>query len=603
MKFISLTESSSVESTLSNLPACIALDTEYTHRDVAEVGVPDPRTATLLSIVIAFDHETSYSIPASLVHQLLPLVKCSIIYLQNFKVDYEILARYGLDLTQTKFRDTMLMHHLIDENPPHSLDYMVTTYFGDDYKTVFWGKYNSIDEATPEDRLEYECKDAIYTYKLGVLFDKVLKDRQDLVEHVHRLALSLYWTETEGLSVDCRLINETKDTMGAEIEGLFPAMRAEFLPHAQSWEMQEWVKELDKRKTPKGKANVPCPSFNFGSDRQLSWLMYQSLELPVLKRTKRTPKGGGNLPSVDYETFELLEAQGHYMGSVKKYKQLKNLYGTFVLGLLERVEDGYIYPEFNVNGTATGRISHSNPNMGNMPKEGPFRNFFLPGDGMHIFGADYAQLEIILEANLTKDPNTVRIITEGASKHDITAVELKIPRELAKTINFAMGYRCSPFRIQKILKCSANEAQYLWNKYWETYHGVRELQRYCDKRIAEGLPIVNPFGRERHLPTEFENEKDRARAQRQGYNALIQGTGGDCMNRAFYLTSEELRVSGKGRMLFSVHDEGVGESNKEDVSWAMGRLVHHMQSLTQYLQLDIPLTAVAYGPLDKWAKV
>ena len=601
MRFVELTTEQDVLLLMDRLPEEVALDCEYRHADPAATGYPDPRKAVLVSVVLATSGELAYSVPAHFAGSLGPLAKSKRLLLQNFRADYEILGRYGLDLTNTPFLDTMLMHHLIDENLEHNLDFMVKSYYSDDYKEQFWAKYQSVEQAPKSERLAYECKDAIYTFRLANLFRKYLKDRWSLVEHVHANALELYFTERDGLPVDVPLILKTKESMGTEIEALHPAMRAEFLPHCQAWELEAWLKAMNKLKTPKGKANCKQPApFNFGSDTQISWLLYEHLKLPVLKRTKRTPKGGGNNPSVDYEAIEMLEAAGHRLGTIKRFKEIKNLYATFVLGLLERVEEGRIYPEFSVNGTATGRISHSNPNMGNMPTDGVFRNFFLPTPGNTLFGADYEQLEIIVEANLTGDPNTIRIIKEGASKHDITAAELKIPRDDAKTLNFAMGYRCTPFRVQKILKCSAADAEFMWKRYWEAYKGVRALQQYCDDRIAHGEPIVTPFGRERHFPESFENDKDRGRAQRQGYNALIQGTGGDCMNIAFAKAGKRMRQTKAGRMLFTVHDEGLGESPDSERQSKL--LVADMESLTQYLNFDIPLKAKPYHGLTYWKK-
>src|ERR1044072_8832817 len=94
------------------------------------------------------------------------------------------------------------------------------------------------------------------------------------------------------------------------------------------------------------------------------------------------------------------------------YKETKSLYGTFVEGMLDQVDGGRIYPRFNVNGTTTGRLSHSGPNMANLPRDGVIRNFFIPDDGNSIIGADYSQLEVVVEANLTEDKSLLKIILE-----------------------------------------------------------------------------------------------------------------------------------------------------------------------------------------------
>ena len=600
MKFIPVTSRLQARDVAARLPNTVAVDTEYF--DPTHDGMPDARKATLSTLVIATDQDTAYSIPREYVDEFGCLVTRKL-FLQNFKADFKVLKNAGLDLDRAWFRDSMLLHHLIDENKEHSLDSMVKEYFDDDYKTQFWTKYDDIEKADPKDRLEYECKDAIYTYRLCTTFQAYLYDKEPLIELVHGMARYLYKTEFNGVKVNVDLMQATEREMRAEFDTLFPKMREEFLEHVQDWEMQTWIKEIEKRKTDKGRAGVPRPVFNFGSDAQLKWLLYQAIGLPVLKRTKRTPKGGGNQPSVDYETFELLAKEGHTLGSIGRYKDIKNIYSTFVVGMINRVEGGRIYPEFNCNGTLNSRISHSNPNLANIPSDGPIRNFFIPDEGMALFGADYDQIEVILEANITGDKNIIKIIREGLSKHDITAAGLGIDRASAKTVNFAMQYRCTPYRIKHLLKCSEEEAKLQWNKYWDTYAGVRATQLQCDETIKRGEPIRTLFGRDRHFSwTSDLSDKDSGRIFRQGYNALIQIPAGDCMNMSYWKAAEDLEQRGIGQMLWTVHDEGLGQGLVKNIEQCKDILKMHMESLTQYLNLEIPLKAKPYGGMPCWSK-
>lgn len=584
MQFIKINTSN--ELLKLQLPEIISIDCETT-------GL-NPDTCELLSIVIGTEN-VAFSIPAHLVSSLF-FIKNKDLILQNFKYDFKVLRRYGIDLIEARFRDIMLMHHLIDENAEHNLDYQVQHAFNDDYKMLFWEKYKTYIDAPDNEKLEYECKDAIYTYRLYNLYQE--KISHNLCNSVHELALELYRTEVNGVMIDLDLINKTKPEMLREINNLQTQLRPSVEWHCVRWELEKWGIEQAKRKTLKGKKGVPKPVFNFGSVDQLQWLLFTALKLPVLSKTKN-----GN-PAVDYDALTDIKDRHPICEILQSYKGLKTLYQTFVNGILERQRDGKIYPEFNINGTHTGRISSSNPNLQNMPKDGPYRGFFIPSPGMCFFGADYAQLEVVIEANLTGDKNLSKIVVDNASKHDITAKELKIDRDLAKTLNFAMQYWCSAVKVKELMGCSMKEAEYVYNKYWEVYAGVKALKAITDKRVDEGLPIISPFGRERHLPSSFRTPYEMARAKRQAYNALIQGTGADITHRAFYTMASMLRATSdiKGRMLWPIHDEILGEINIQQVELGKDMLNEVMCEISGILGWKLPLSTKTYGPLDRWCK-
>lgn len=564
----------------------VALDCETT-------GL-NPRVDRILTVALSIDGESGVSIPVEFLPLLESLKRAKMLLLQNFKFDYHILYEHGLDLRDVPFRDILHMHHLIDERLDHSLDYQVKESFGDNYKELFWSKYKNYQEAPAEEALEYECKDVIYTYQL---YNKYLsKIDASLVAHVHSLAKALYLTEVYGVRMNTELMLLTKKEMGDRIAGYLPALRERFLSHCQVYELTAWNKELDKRKTSAGKAGVKRPVFNFGSSTQMQWLLYEALKLPVLKKTE------AKKPSTDYETIEKLVEQCPDLVIYKDYIDIKTIFGTFVEGLLDRVQEGRVYPSFNVSGTATGRISHSNPNLGNLPKEGVYRNFFMPDEGHKIVGFDFSQLEVVVEANLTKDNNLEKIIMQGASKHDITAQEMGISRDLAKTINFAMGYHCGVNKLKSILKCSFQEAEFQWNKYWDVYKGCRDLKHVTDALVDAGQPVVNMFGRSRHFDTQFQAEWMRDSAKRAAYNHMIQGPGAEITNRAFYQCSEILEDSKTARCLWSVHDEVLASARIDIAEECLDRMLRIANGIGTCVGLTIPLKAVGYGPLDFWAK-
>jgi DNA polymerase-1 len=518
--------------------------------------------------------------------------------LQNFKFDFHMLRRAGVDLSRHLVRDTMLMHHLLDENAEsHSLDSMVQHYFKDNYKEVFWSKYDAISEAPEAERLEYECKDVIYTGKIFEILRAELHADEvpdSLIEHVHRLALSLWETEHVGVAVDLEYTMKIGVELQKQIESLKPRMRNLVDTHCEAWELDEWVKEIEKRKTPIGRGRVPRPEFSFDSSKQLGSLLYDRLRLTPQFDPKTRKRTTGD------DALAKLETEHVLIPLLRDYRGLQKVYGSYIEGTLERMQDGRIYPEFNVNGTATGRISHSNPNMGQLPATGGIRGIYIPDPGNSLLSADYKQLEVVLAAHFSRDANLLRVVYEGASLHDITADGLGIPRAQAKTINFAIQYGAGKNKIKLILGCSDQEAQGALTKYWETYSGLKRLIDECHYKVDQGIPIVNPFGRKRRFPTEFPEWWMKAKAQRQSFNALIQGTGGDLTSRAFYLVAERMRAEGLGRALFTVHDEILISSKNAYCNIAKELLISTMKLVGEEIKLTVPLAADVSEPMSRW---
>lgn len=594
MEFKRITTEREAAPKLRHLPKVVALDLEFECQKTPR-GDLDTSTAKLISIVIG-NADIAYSFPVELLDVVWKaLERCRLIFTQFFSTDARVLKKYGKDLLTLPFIDDCLLDHLIDENVEHNLGSMVLRRYGDNYKEEFWSKYKNIEDAPEDERLEYESKDAIYQYRLGRDYMDELRGKEALIEHVHNLARALYETEVRGVKVDVELIRQTKKTMSTEIEQYIPKLEREFRDHCALWELEKWNDEISKRKTEKGRLQVSRPKFSFASSTQIQWLVYDALQCPVMGKTK---KGS---PSTDYETLETLSKDHPELKTLVEYKGAKTLYSTFVEGMLDRVIDSRIYPRFNVNGTTTGRISHSNPNLGNIPKDGPIRGFFIPDDGRVLIGADFSQLEVIVEANLTKDPNLIRIINEGVSKHDITAEGLRISREAAKTLNFALQYGAGVHKVSKLLNCSYSAAQDTFDRYWKLYSGVKILKDQTSANLERDNSVTNLFGRTRHFPKP-QNDFEKGKQERQAYNFLIQGVGADLCNRAFYEYYDNLRSTGRGESLWSVHDEILAQVKPEYAEEEKQTLVKTMTDLTEFIGFEFPLQAVAYGPLKVWAK-
>lgn len=533
---------------------------------------------------------------SEVLHELLLSPTGTRFIFHNASFDLKHLAWAGVGLHNNfEYTDTLILAHLLDENSEHGLGPLVREYFNDNYKEEFWSKFKRAEDASEEELIQYNAKDVYYTRKLfDLLQSKLTEDGipDSLINHVHSLQRSLLHTEIAGIAVDRDYLIQKGTELKTSIEALLPRMRSLVADEIGLIESEEWLKELEKRKTPAGKARVQRPEFSFDSAKQLINLLYDKLQLPVQHNEK-----SGN-PSADYDSLEKIKDKHPVILLIQEYREYQKIYGTYVEGILERIVDGRIYPSFNVSGTATGRVSHSNPNMANLPRSGGIRGMFIPDDGHVFISADFSQLEVCISAHFTRDPNLLRIIEEGASMHDITATSLGIERSIAKTLNFGMQYGCSHYKVAKVLGVSEAEGKKAYDKYWETYIGQKRLMDLCAAQVDSGMPIINPFGRRRR----FEVCKRKAwdSAYRQAWNALVQGTGSDCTSRAFYLTDQSLRSLGIGRALFSVHDEIIIQAKKEHAAEAEKILLEAMTTVGDEIGLTVKLKAESSGPTTKW---
>lgn len=567
-------------------PKIISLDTEYTDLNL--------RKAEPLSVSIGVSPDLTYIIRD---YRCLPrfMEDAEIIFTWNGVVDSYIIGKLGYIFPRDKMIDAMLLEHLIDERLDHGLGDYALREEKDGYKKEFWSKYSSFSEAPEEEANQYEMRDGIYTYRAGVKYLNLLRDRMDLIQHVHRLQWALFDTETEGVCVDVPLIEKTKHEMSSQISGFLPKLRDKFGGSCSILELRKWKNELDKRKTDRGRSGVRRPDFQWSSDAQLRDLVYGVLNCPVIETTK-TGQG-----KTDYETLRLLSKHNPDVGLIADYKETKAVYSTFVEGFLERVENGRIYPHFNPNGTHTGRLSSSNPNFQNMPQEGVIRNFILPDSGCLIVGADFKSLEAGVEGNLTEDPQLLKIILEGADKHDITAQAVGMSRKDAKTLNYLCQYGGGEWKIMKTFGVSAATAKEIYEKYWNAYSGVRKYKESVFKTLAETGEVTNVFGRTRHFNPP-QNEFEKAKQERQAYSHMVQGPGGEMNNMATYLVADYFKANSLGRMLYPVHDELVCSAKENRVEEAKENIVRIMEITNQRLGFKYPIKAQAYGGFKCWQK-
>ncbi len=556
----------------------------------------NPRKAKLVDIQLSgYTEDEPVVFGAGLSAQLLALNN-HVLVGHSIKYDIAVLYHNGIDLRGTDIRDTLLLGALLDENrDSNSLDSYVKELWQDPYKEQFWAKYKSYLEAPQDERDLYSTKDIYYTGKLYQYLltqYRVKNNNEALYELVCELQKELIFSETIGLNVDIEYLQKIGVELEVRARELLPKMRSLVSVEIDICELEQWEKQLDLRKTDRAKARVKRPEFKWNSSKQLINLLYDKLELPKQKNEKTKSI------SVDDASLEKIKNLHPVIPLIQDYREVDKIQGSFIEGTIERMEAGRVYGQFHVNGTVSGRLSSSNPNLQQLPRSGGVRGIYVPSKGHVLISRDFASLEIYIAANFTQDTNLKKIVIEGASMHDITAQSLNIPRHLAKSLNFAESYGCSHYKVAKLLGVSEDEGLKIHNKYWATYSGQKRLMDECAKKVDKGIPIITPWGRKRHFEQKRRNPWDKA--YRQAWNFLVQSTGADCTNWAFVEFSRHLRATGRGRTWFPLHDEIIAEVRPEYAEEELRNLGRIMTGSGNQIGLEIPLVSQPSGPMERW---
>jgi len=288
---------------------------------------------------------------------------------------------------------------------------------------------------------------------------------------------------------------------------------------------------------------------------------------------------------------------------VLEYRTLTKLKSTYVdkLVLLKDPEDGRIHTSFNQTGTATGRLSSSNPNMQNIPvrtEEGNrIREAFIPEEGKVFLAADYSQIDLRVLAHYSKDEALVKAFKDGEDIHSRTAAELfnvspmlinSDMRRVAKSINFGIVYGMSAFGLSQQLSISRKEAQRFIDKYFHLYSGVKEFMHNIVEQARTDGFVTTLLGRRRMVvDIDAKNKTKREFAERMAINTPIQGSAADIIKRAMLNVEKELKSSKlPARMLLQIHDELVFEVDKSEVESVQAVVKKLME---EALPLDVPL--------------
>jgi DNA polymerase-1 len=506
--------------------------------------------------------------------------------LQNAKYDILVLRSEGVTLRGVAF-DTMIASYVLDPGRrSHSLD-MLALEFMDHTMTTYAdvcgkGKSEITFDRVPLDiARDYSCEDVDMTLRMREHFEPQL-DAHELTRLFKDVEIPLIGVladmEWNGIAID----------------------RARFATLKERFQRERELVQLEIFKE-------AGEEFNIGSNVQLREILFDRLNLPVLKRT---PTG----PSTDASVLQELADEGHRLPSLlMEYRELAKLESTYLdtLPRLVNPRDGRLHTSFNQTVASTGRLSSSDPNLQNIPIRRELgrdiRRGFVPRSGWKLLAADYSQIELRLLAHLSHDRNFVDAFNAGGDIHRQTAaiifdvsLEAVTPemRGRAKTINFATIYGQGPHALSRQLGIAHAEARDFIAKYFERFEGVK---RYLDSMVEfarENGYVQTIFNRRRYIPELRErNFNMRAFGERTAANSPIQGSAADLIKIAMIQVSEAFRERGfESKMLLQVHDELVFDVAPAELDAVREVVTYQMENAAR---LSVPLV-VGVGIGDNW---
>ena len=348
--------------------------------------------------------------------------------------------------------------------------------------------------------------------------------------------------------------------------------------------------------------------FNVNSPRQLGDVLFNTLNLP-----KPVKYGKGKTISTAVDVLEELAEEHEIARKVLEYRQLSKLKSTYVDTLPTLIDSstGRVHTTFNPAGTATGRLSSTNPNLQNIPIRTELgrviRSAFIAEPGHVLLSADYSQIELRLLAHFSEDPLLVEAYRREDDIHQLTASEVfGVPpmlitsehRSRAKAVNFGIVYGISPFGLAAQLGIEQKEAKKYIETYFERYKGVRAfIDRVLEETRLEQR-VRTLFGRIRPIPDiNSRNANMRGFAERTAVNTPLQGTAADVIKLAMIKIDAELsRRKLHSRMTLQVHDELVFEVPEQEVETMRELVCEHMQNVYPF---RVPLV-VDIGVGQNW---
>ena len=518
----------------------------------------------------------------------------------NANFDLMMLAKYGIK-TQNVDHDTMIAAHLLDRTgiglKNLALEVLgeemtpITKLIGTGRKKITFDQV-PIEEATP-----YAAAAADMTGRLRSVFEPQVNN-QGLAHLMSDMELPLVPVlvdmQRQGIKMDTGVLHEMSRDLNQQIQ-----------------QVEEEFRQTIREK-------VGGLSVNINSPQQLSDLLFKELGLPRTRRTKTGYSTDANalqdLKSRLTDTDINASIEGiQVVDQILEYRQISKLKSTYVDALPGMVNPatGRIHTSYNQTGSATGRISSSDPNLQNIPIRTELgrqvRRAFIAPDAPRwlLFSADYSQIELRVLAHLSQDPGLLEAFRRGEDIHSATASSMfEVPinevdsemRRIAKVLNFGVIYGLSAHGISQQTGFSREEGDNFIKSYFAKYPGISEYLEGVKASAREKQYVETLLGRRRSVPEiNASNFNVRGAAERMAINMPIQGTAADIMKLAMIRVHRRLaEESLRAKMLLQVHDELVFEVPQEEMETLKDLVFDEMPAA---MDLDVTLKVDA-----KWGE-
>jgi DNA polymerase-1 len=492
----------------------------------------------------------------------------------NIKFDLHFVSRFLEDDSLEVYADSMILAWLINPESALSLDKLSGKLLGHDMvafkDTVKKGETFAGVEL--EDACGYAAEDAFITLKLFNLFLQKLSLQN--AEHLIKEAIevefpfiqTLLKMEKEGIALDGSFLEAFKVEVGSTIT-----------------ELTKSIYEL------------AGSEFNINSTKQLGVILFETLGLPVGKKTKTGY-------STDEKVLNGLKEKHEIIPKLLEYREVYKLFSTYIeplLKLSKEDKNSRIHTSFVQTGTATGRLSSKNPNLQNIPARSKLglkiREAFVAPEGKKLIGIDYSQIELRLLAHFSQDSVLLDAFNNDKDIHLQTAIalfgeeEAVSKRSVAKTVNFGLLYGMGPKKLSDTLGITTKEAKEIIEKYFASFPTVREYFRKIVDDSKEFGYVQTLLKRRRYFDYENATPMFKAAYERESVNSVFQGSASDLiklsMNEIHNAISKE---NLNAKMLLQIHDELIFEVNADEAEVLGERFREIMESV---MSLNIPLKA------------
>ena len=470
--------------------------------------------------------------------------------------------------------DVMLAWYVLGTESSQDLENIIFSEFGENLeKFDEQFKKRKSEEISEDEKIKFLGERAFYIKQLKKRLEKRLKDEDlfDVFENLeNKLVPVLASMEKYGIKIDKQYFENYKKELQINIENL--------------------EKDI---------YSLSGEAFNIGSPKQLAEILFDKMGIEPVKKTKTGY-------STDVEVLEELALRGIEIAEkLLEYRGFTKLLSTYVEPLPKLAdENDRIHTTFNQNGTSTGRLSSTNPNIQNIPvrtDEGiKIRKGFISENNWSLISFDYSQIELRVLAELSKDENLILAYKKDKDLHDLTARKIffktdeepvtREERSIAKVINFSILYGKTPFGLSKELKIPMGDASQYIKTYFEQYPKVKKfLENILENAKLNGF-VETFYGTRRYINNINSSNKNlQAQANRMAVNTVVQGTAANIIKKVMIKLYDEFKNDDDIRMLLQVHDELIFEVKDGSIEKYMDKIKEIMEKTIKFE--DIRLSA------------